>query len=66
MAIACGTLMTGANRYIQMSGMVLGSMIEADARLRAFEERIKMERRRAKQRAYWEAFERTYGKDDDE
>jgi hypothetical protein len=49
-----------------MSGMVLGSMIEADARLRAFEERIKMERRRAKQRAYWEAFERTYGKDDDE
>ncbi|EAQ90690.1 hypothetical protein CHGG_02625 [Chaetomium globosum CBS 148.51] len=52
--------------YIQMSGMVLGSMIEADSRLRQYEARMRVQRRLASERAYWERFEKEYGKDDDE
>ncbi|KAH6854289.1 hypothetical protein B0I37DRAFT_25934 [Chaetomium sp. MPI-CAGE-AT-0009] len=52
--------------YIQMSGMVLGSMIEADARLRQYEARMRVQRRLARDRAYWDRFEKEYGKDDDD
>ncbi|KAK3299201.1 uncharacterized protein B0H64DRAFT_94334 [Chaetomium fimeti] len=52
--------------YIQMSGMVLGSMMEADARLRQYEARMRVQRRLARDRAYWDTFEKEYGKDDDE
>jgi hypothetical protein len=49
-----------------MSGMVLGSMMEADARLRQYEARMRVQRRLARDRAYWDTFEKEYGKDDDE
>ncbi|KAK4032734.1 hypothetical protein C8A01DRAFT_20238 [Parachaetomium inaequale] len=52
--------------YLQMSGMVLGSMIEADSRLRQYEARVRVQRRVARDQAYWERFEREYGKDEDE
>ncbi|KAJ4306305.1 hypothetical protein N0V88_001105 [Collariella sp. IMI 366227] len=51
--------------YIQMSGMVLGSMLEADSRLRAYEARMRAQRRIAKEQAYWQKFESEYGKDED-
>ncbi|KUI71038.1 hypothetical protein VM1G_07203 [Cytospora mali] len=51
--------------YIQMSGMVVGSMIEADHRMRQYEAHIRMQRRIARDRALWQKFEEEYGKDDE-
>lgn len=53
-------------RYIQMSGMVLGGMLEADHRIRDYEAAMRMRRRIAADQARWRQFEETYGKDDDE
>ncbi|KAK3325758.1 hypothetical protein B0H66DRAFT_549292 [Apodospora peruviana] len=50
--------------YIQMSGMVLGSMIEADHRLREYEKTVRMQRRLMRDQAMWRSFEEQYGKDD--
>lgn len=44
-------------RYVQMSGMVLGSMIEADSRLREYEQKVRMHRRRLREKAKWEQYE---------
>ena len=52
--------------YIQMSGMVFGSMIEADYRLREYEARVRIQKRLQRDRAMWQKFEEEYGKDDDE
>ncbi|KAK3378305.1 hypothetical protein B0H63DRAFT_243797 [Podospora didyma] len=52
--------------YIQMSGMVLGSMIEADYRLREYEATMRMRRRLMRDQAMWKSFEQQYGKDDDD
>ncbi|KAG7288767.1 hypothetical protein NEMBOFW57_005124 [Staphylotrichum longicolle] len=52
--------------YLQMSGMVLGSMLEADHRLRQYEARMRVQRRLAREQAYWQSFEREFGKDEDE
>lgn len=52
--------------YIQMSGMVFGSMIEADYRLRDYEARVRMQKRIARDRAMWKQFEDQYGKDEDD
>jgi len=49
-----------------MSGMVLGSMLEADHRLRQYEARIRVQRRLAREQAYWQSLEREFGKDEDE
>lgn len=35
-----------AYRYIQISGMMLGAMLEADSRLRAYEFRMRREKKR--------------------
>ncbi|KAH6892198.1 hypothetical protein B0T10DRAFT_483279 [Thelonectria olida] len=43
--------------YLQMSGMVLGSMIEADWRLRQYEQEMRMRRRWMRERAKWEQYE---------
>ncbi|KAK1756890.1 hypothetical protein QBC47DRAFT_459581 [Echria macrotheca] len=51
--------------YIQMSGMVLGSMIEADYRLREYEASMRMRRRLMREQAMWQSLEEQYGKDDD-
>lgn len=48
-----------------MSGMILGSMIEADARMRRFEQQVRLQRRLARDRAEWEKFTREFGDGDD-
>lgn len=40
-----------------MSGMVLGSMIEADWRLRQYENDMRMRRRWMREKAKWEQYE---------
>ncbi|KAF3770875.1 hypothetical protein M406DRAFT_354610 [Cryphonectria parasitica EP155] len=52
--------------YLQMSGMVVGSMIEADYWMRQYEARVRMQRRLDRDRAAWQRFEEEYGKDDDD
>ncbi|KAK4228257.1 hypothetical protein QBC38DRAFT_362375 [Podospora fimiseda] len=52
--------------YIQMSGMVLGSMLEADHRLREYEAQMRLRRRLMRDQAMWASLEEQYGKDDDE
>jgi hypothetical protein len=49
-----------------MSGMVLGGMLEAEHRLRVYEARMRVQRRLATEKAYWDNFDRTYGKDEDD
>lgn len=44
--------------YLQMSGMILGSMIEADYRMRQYEQRVRMQRRIARDRAVWANYEK--------
>ncbi|KAI0852289.1 hypothetical protein F5Y00DRAFT_258696 [Daldinia vernicosa] len=44
--------------YLQMSGMIVGSMIEADYRMRQYEQRIRMQRRIAQNRAVWADYEK--------
>lgn len=41
-----------------MSGMVLGSMIEADKRLRLYETQVRLQKRQRIDRAVWERYER--------
>ena len=53
-------------RYIQMSGMVLGSMLEADSRIREYEASMRMRRRIMREQAMWQSFEERYGKEDDD
>lgn len=48
-----------------MSGMVLGSMMEADHRLREYEAKMRIRRRLARDQAMWQRFEQEYGKDED-
>ncbi|XXH00143.1 Origin recognition complex subunit 2 [Hypoxylon texense] len=44
--------------YLQMSGMIVGSMIEADYRMRQYEQRVRMQRRIARDRAVWDDYEK--------
>ena len=44
-------------RYLQMSGMVLGGMIEADWRLRQYEQRVRMQKRILREQARWDQYE---------
>ncbi|GAW12494.1 hypothetical protein EKO27_g2376 [Xylaria grammica] len=39
--------------YIQMSSMILGGMIEADSRMRRYEQNMRIQRMRARDRAMW-------------
>ncbi|KAI0150159.1 hypothetical protein GGR57DRAFT_199106 [Xylariaceae sp. FL1272] len=43
--------------YLQMSGMILGGMIEADSRMRQYEQFIRTQRRLAQNRAMWKSLE---------
>lgn len=52
--------------YIQMSGMVLGGMLEADHRIREYEAAMRVRRRIAADQAKWRQFEETYGKDEED
>lgn len=40
-----------------MSGMVLGSMIDADSHLRQYEHRMRMQRRYMREKARWDRYE---------
>jgi hypothetical protein len=53
-------------RYLQMSGMIIGSAVEADQRLRLFEAQVRAKRRMVRDQALWRSFHEEYGKDDDE
>ncbi|KAI0166911.1 hypothetical protein GGR52DRAFT_574876 [Hypoxylon sp. FL1284] len=44
--------------YLQMSGMIVGSMIEADYRMRQYEHRVRLQRRLARDRAVWADYEK--------
>ncbi|KAI1084249.1 hypothetical protein F5B20DRAFT_524162 [Whalleya microplaca] len=44
--------------YLQMSGMIVGSMIEADYRMRQYEQHVRMQRRIAHNRAMWGEYEK--------
>ncbi|KAH9909615.1 hypothetical protein F4778DRAFT_6345 [Xylariomycetidae sp. FL2044] len=46
--------------YLQMSGMIVGSMIEADSRMRQYEQYVRMQRRMARDRAVWDKFEKEF------
>lgn len=47
-----------------MSGMVLGGMIEADWRLRQFEQQMRIQRRVQREKDRWARYEEEYGKGD--
>ncbi|KAI1824165.1 hypothetical protein F4861DRAFT_539337 [Xylaria intraflava] len=47
--------------YIQMSGMILGGMLEADSSVRRYEQHVRTQRMIARDRAMWAELE-----DDDE
>ena len=49
--------LTYISRFVQMSGMVVGSMIEADSRLREYEQKVRMHRRWLREKAKWEQYE---------
>jgi hypothetical protein len=44
-----------------MSGMVFGSMTEADRRLREYEARVRVQKKMAIDRATWENYEKEFG-----
>lgn len=46
--------------YLQMCGMVVGGMIEADWRLRQYEQRVRMQRRIMRDKAKWERYEEEF------
>ncbi|KAI0896071.1 hypothetical protein F4806DRAFT_50459 [Annulohypoxylon nitens] len=52
--------------YLQMSGMIIGSMIEADYRMRQYEQRVRMQRRMARDRAVWADYEKELMEIEDE
>ncbi|UNI18956.1 hypothetical protein JDV02_005185 [Purpureocillium takamizusanense] len=51
--------------YLQMSGMVLGGMIEADWRLRQYEYQMRMQRRWLREKAKWERYEQEFSEKND-
>jgi hypothetical protein len=44
------------DRFIQMSGMTVGSMIHADRRIREYEAKIRLEKRLQHERALWDTY----------
>lgn len=52
--------LTKTFRFLQMSGMVMGAMLEADHRLRAYEAKVRMEKRMMRDRAIWDQYEQQY------
>ncbi|KAF4974298.1 hypothetical protein FZEAL_8780 [Fusarium zealandicum] len=46
--------------YLQMCGMVMGSMIEADGRLRQYENQVRMQRKLIRDKAKWERYEEEF------
>ncbi|KJZ74216.1 hypothetical protein HIM_06447 [Hirsutella minnesotensis 3608] len=51
--------------YIQMSGMVLGGMIDADWRLRQYEYQMRVQRRLLRDQAKWDRYEQEFSEKSD-
>lgn len=49
-----------SHRFLQMSGMVVGGMIEADHRLRLYEYQMRMQRRVQREQAKWQRYENEF------
>ncbi|KAI5461263.1 hypothetical protein BGZ63DRAFT_424168 [Mariannaea sp. PMI_226] len=49
--------------YLQMSGMVLGGMIEADWSLRRYEQEMRVRRRLMREKTKWEQYEAEIAKE---
>lgn len=62
----CPPLTPPGNRYLQMSGMLVGGMIEGDNRMRDYEAHVRMQRRMQRDRAAWAAFDKEYPKVDED
>ncbi|TVY93363.1 hypothetical protein LAWI1_G000552, partial [Lachnellula willkommii] len=50
--------------FLQMSGMIMGSCLEADHRIREYEARVRMQKRIMRDRAVWEKYEQEFGPDE--
>ncbi|KAF2474104.1 uncharacterized protein BDR25DRAFT_177846, partial [Lindgomyces ingoldianus] len=48
--------------YIQMSGMIVGSMVEADKRMVAYEHRVRHHKRMARDMEVWRRYEEDFEK----
>ncbi|KAH8768650.1 hypothetical protein F5882DRAFT_412628 [Hyaloscypha sp. PMI_1271] len=46
--------------FLQMSGMIMGSCLEADHSIRQYEAKVRMEKRMIRDRAVWEQYEQEY------
>ncbi|PMD28412.1 hypothetical protein NA56DRAFT_640062 [Hyaloscypha hepaticicola] len=46
--------------FLQMSGMIMGSCLEADHRIRQYEAKLRMEKRMIRDRAVWEQYEQEF------
>lgn len=45
-------------------GMIMGSCLEADHRIREYEARVRMQKRIMRDRAVWEKYEQEFGPDE--
>lgn len=43
-----------------MSAMIMGGMLEADNRMRMYEQRIRLQNRRLREQAKWERYEQEF------
>lgn len=48
------------DRYIQMAGMLFGGMVEADSRMRAYEQNVRRWKRVARDAEVWRRYEQDY------
>lgn len=46
--------------YADSGGMIMGSCLEADHRIREYEARVRMQKRVLRDRAVWEKYEQEY------
>lgn len=46
--------------FLQMSGMIMGSCLEADHRIREYEAKVRMQKRILRDRVAWEKYEEEY------
>lgn len=53
-------------RYIQSAAMIMGGWIEADHRMRMYEDRVRLQRRMMQNRAKWERYEHEFAQNKDD
>ena len=57
---ACNNISLTPFSYIQMSGMILGGMIEADKRMIAYEHHVRHQRRLRRDMEVWRRYEEDF------